>query len=1206
LTAVATIAIGFVAGTSPAPAQGGGQGLAAVDLRTEYAENPLGIDVRKPRLSWQLSSDRRGARQTAYQVQVASSPEALAAGDADVWDSGRVESSDSLQVAYDGPPLQSRTRYHWRVRVWDENDSPSEWSEPAWWEMGLLEEDDWQAQWIGYDAGEEISFDDFELEVELTPLVAAVGVFFRADRGSNNYMWQLIGVGPNAPILRTHRFQSGSGPQVRNIPIGDAVPADEFFNRRHTLTIAAEGDEITTSVDGVEVDTYTDSAHSAGTIGFRANRSDVAPNPFEEAIIHSVTVRQDGEVVFSDDFEADVGQWTGTKEFVEDGIHIRGNTEVYLVDPEDDAAPLLRRDFELEGEVESARLYVSGLAYADVTINGERVGDHVLDPAFVDYGERALYVTHDVTDMLREGENTVGAVLGRGFYGMTTGSAWDWDQAHWHDDPKLLLQLEVTHEDGSVTTIASDPSWQADAGPILSDSLLAGEFHDKRREQPGWDEPGFDASDWEGAELADDPGVELQAQAVNPIRVTKTLEPVAITEPQPGTYVFDIGQNIAGWVALTAELPAGREVILRYGEKLRPDGTVNNDDVLGHLDADYQTDRFIARGGGPETFEPRFSYKGFQYVQVDGLAEPPELDDLVAKHVHTDVEEVGGFESSSELFDRIHDGTRWAILNNLHGMPTDTPMFEKNGWTADGQLMVTASMHNFEMARVYTKWLDDMRDGQIANGRIPVIAPTHGWGSDWIAPEWSSTYVLLAWDMYQRYGDVRLLADHYDAMAAYVDYELGRLNAQGLSSSNLGDWAAPGYANQPAPEDHALTATAYVHRAAKLMSEIAQLLGEEEDAERYAAAAEEAKNDLNAAFLDEAQGIYRTASDPPSDGYRQTSNVLPLAWGLVPEEHEEAVFANLVDDVVNTRNGHLNTGAIGTKHLLRVLTARGRADVAETVATRTDYPSWGNWFVNGGATTPFEFWELDSRSRGHMFLGTILDWFYEDLAGLRTAGVGASRTIEIRPHPIASLDHARAWTETPLGPASSEWRRPAGDVLELDVTVPVGATATVYVPADDPEHVSEGGLPAAIAEGVTFLRTEGDWVVYEVASGEYSFAADPSYRPPAPTVTARVQPTSKRVSAKAKKAKFTVTVRNAGPVPSGDLRVCAKAPKKRVAIPGKGCARLKSLAPKTSRKASFKVRIKRAARGKKTRIKFTVSGPEIKTQRLSATLRVRR
>jgi alpha-L-rhamnosidase len=423
-------------------------------------------------------------------------------------------------------------------------------------------------------------------------------------------------------------------------------------------------------------------------------------------------------------------------------------------------------------------------------------------------------------------------------------------------------------------------------------------------------------------------------------------------------------------------------------------------------------------------------------------------------------------------------------------MPTDTPMFEKNGWTADGQLMVQASMHNFGMPRVYAKWLDDMRDGQVPNGRIPVIAPTHGWGDDWIAPEWSSTYVLLAWDLYRQYGDARILADHYDAMRAYVDYELDRLNANGLSSSSLGDWAAPGFSQSPAPEDRALTSTAFVHRATMLLGEIASVLGNDADAAAYAVRADRIEHDFNAAFLDPAAGIYRTARDP---GYRQTSNVLPMAWGLVPDEHRAGVLANLVDDVVNARDGHLNTGAIGTKHLLRVLTEGGHADLAHTIATKTTYPSWGNWFVNGGATTPFEFWELDSRSRGHMFLGTILDWFYADVAGLRTEGIGADGTLEVRPSLLDELDHARAWTETPRGRAAAAWRRKKGDIVELDVTVPVGARAEVHVPAENAAQVRERGVPATRAEGVRFVGMADGAAVFAVASGSYEFTSD--FRP---------------------------------------------------------------------------------------------------------------
>src|SRR5918999_1222007 len=454
----ALVLVALLIGLAPAPAAADDRDrdVEVTDLRTEHADNPLGIDQRRPRLSWVLESSERGQAQSAYQVQVATSRSLLRADRANVWDSRKVSSPDSIGAVYDGPPLESRARYHWRVRVWDADDERSRWSEPAWWEMGLLEASDWRGEWIGRERPQDPSFGDFTLEVELTPVEAAFGVFFRARSTADNYMWQLIGIGNGAPLLRTHKWVGGRVQVLRNVPIGHAIPADEVFDRPHTLTIEAAGERIVTSVDGVLVDTVTDSAHAAGGIGFRASTSDVTGEP-EEGIVHRVTVSDGARVLFEDDFATDSGQWTGGTH-TDEGLRLRGSSTSFLVAADRLAAPLLRRDFEVGRHVERARLYVSGLAYADLSLNGKPVGDHRLDPAFVDYGRRALYVTHDVTDELRSGRNTVGATLGRGFYGMTSPSVWNWHVAHWHDDPKLQLQLEIEHRDGSRTTIVSDDS----------------------------------------------------------------------------------------------------------------------------------------------------------------------------------------------------------------------------------------------------------------------------------------------------------------------------------------------------------------------------------------------------------------------------------------------------------------------------------------------------------------------------------------------------------------------------------------------------------------------------------------------------------------------------------------------------------------------------------------------------------------------------
>ena len=1195
--AVLALAFAWIVAAGPAIAHA----LAPVELETENATDPLGIDVTEPSLRWKLEAPagERGARQTAYQVRVASSAALLAADTPDVWDSGKVTSDDQA-ITYDGPELESRERFHWQVRAWDADDAPGAWSEVATWEMGLLDPSDWDAEWIGRDPPAAPVFSDFRLEVDLTPLNAAMGVFFRADGAANNYMWQFIGAGPaEAPVLRKHQWVNGSVSVLGNVPIGHVIPAEEFFDQPHELVIEANGTQIDTYVDGVLVDSADHAAQSSGTIGFRANLSDSGLGP-ERAVIHRVEVSEGGSTVFEDDFGVDVGRWTGSGVFTPNGLDITGTTEAFLTAPAGNAAPLLRKEFTLSGPVEEARLYVAGLAYADVSLNGEPVGDHRMDPVFVDYSKRALYVTHDVTDQLQPGANTLGAILGRGFYGMTTGSAWDWHAANWWDDPKLKLQLEVTYENGAGATFVSDTTWRTAAGPLRSDSQLAGEVYDARLEQPGWDSPGFDAGGWDVADPAADPEVPLQAQDMEPIRVTEELTPVAVTTPQPGVYVVDLGQNIAGWIEAEFDGDAGDEVVMRYGEKLRGDGTVNNDDVLGHVSEDYQTDRYILRGGGPETYESRFSYKGFQYVQFDGLDAPPDPTSITAKHVHTDLDRIGTFDSSNELFNRIEEGTRWAILNNYHGMPTDTPMFEKNGWTADGQVMILSSMHNFDMRRAYAKWMRDMRDGQIANGRIPVIAPTHGWGNDWIAPEWSATYVILAWEMYRQYGDTRLLEDHYEAMKRYVDYENNRLNpTTGLSTSSLGDWAAPGHAQQPGPEGAALTATAYVWRANDLIARIAGALGDSADQAQYADRASQVADDFNAAFLDTGSGTYNTQIPA---GYRQTSNVLPLAWDLVPAGQRADVFDGLVNDVEVTREGHLNTGVIGTKYLLRVLTREGRADLADVVANQRTFPSWGLWFDNGG-TTPFEFWELDSRSRGHMFLGTIVDWLYVDVAGLDAGDVGATRHLRIKPTLLESLDHASASTKTIFGRARSSWSRD-GDAVDVEVDVPVGTTATVRLPAEDIDDVGEGSTYVRNADGVTSAAILDGEAVIEVESGSYQFRLDEEFTEEVADLALSVQP--KRASVKVgKQATFRASVRNTGDVAADEVEVCAAAPRKLASIVGRDCVGYASIAEGESETARFKVKAKRKAAGKKVTLRFTTRAANADRESARATLKVK-
>nr|WP_273482696.1 family 78 glycoside hydrolase catalytic domain [Kribbella italica] len=726
----------------------------------------------------------------------------------------------------------------------------------------------------------------------------------------------------------------------------------------------------------------------------------------------------------------------------------------------------------MPGPIAKARLYVSGLAYADLHLNGRRVGDAVLDPGFTDYDKTVLYVTHDVTDLLQPGDNVLGAELGRGFFGLTTPNVWRWHQTPWTADPRLIARLVVDHEDGTTTELHSDATWQATSGPTVSDSLFAGETYDARLAQPGWDSPGFDASTWSPALELDPPKGRLRAQQHEPIRVVEEVAPVEITTPRAGLQVVDFGRTTAGWVQLRTEAPAGRTISLQYGETLGADGQVVAES--DHVEGRFQQDEYVAAGNGVETWAPRFSYKGFRYVQVTGA----DHAELTLQVVHSDVRPAARFSSDVQLYEWLEDAMRQTVLNNLHGIPTDTPMFEKNGWTGDAQVGAPTMLSLLDLSRFFTKWLGDLRDSQAADGQLPVIVPTGDWGFTELSPatEWSTVYPFLLREMHRWYGDTRLLREHWDAVVRYVEWELGRVE-DGLSVSVLGDWLPPGYPDGPAPEDRRLTATAYLHRAVTAVIEIGELIGETGPLDRLRKATVELADGLNRAFLDREAGIYRSAQDPD---YRQTSNAVPLAFGLVPDELVEQVVANLVSDL-EARDFHLNTGCLGVGVLLPVLAQYGHADVAAKVAQQRTYPSWGYWY-DEGADTMWERWEADSRSRNHYFQGTVVQWLLENVTGLRNAGNGWERLV-VRPDARADTAQASVRTDTVRGRVSATWRQ-VGRVLHVEVQVPVGSTAEVHVPSEQPTDVT--AVPAPYAGEPVW--TDG-YAIYTVPSGHWSFTS---------------------------------------------------------------------------------------------------------------------
>jgi alpha-L-rhamnosidase len=735
-------------------------------------------------------------------------------------------------------------------------------------------------------------------------------------------------------------------------------------------------------------------------------------------------------------------------------------------------SPFFRKTFTLAKPVKRARAYIAGLGYYELSLNGKKVGDHVLDPAFTRYDRRVLYVTYDITDRVARGKNAVGVVLGNGWYNMHTRAVWDFDKAPWRARPALRCQLEVELEDGSAEIIESDGTWRVSTGPIVFESIRNGETYDARLEKPGWDTPSLDDSAWSLPQVVDGPKGVLKAQMIPPIRVMKTIAPVKLSGPKPGCYVFDMGQNIAGWAQLAVSGPAGTEVVLKYAERLNDDGTVDQKEIGKFVKQwAFQTDRYILKGKGRETWEPRFAYHGFQYVQVTGFPGKPGLDNLRGRVVYTSFAPAGRFECSNELFNKIQERTLWAYIGNFHGYPTDCPHREKNGWTGDAHLAAEQGLYNFASAPAYTKWMNDLKDEQRESGELPGIVPTGGWGYAWgNGPAWDSAYVLIPWYLYQYCGDTRILAEHYDRLRRYVDYLTGKAENH-IVAIGLGDWAP---ARERTPEK--VTSTGYYYRDAVIVSDIARLLGKEEDARKYAALARSIRRAFNETFFDPESGQYA--------GGTQTALSCALYQGLVAAEHRDKVLENLERNV-ERHEGHLDAGILGTKYLLNALTDNGRPDVVYTMATRTTYPSWGHWIAQG-ATTLWEQWD-GSGSRNHIMFGDISAWFYRALGGIRPdpEGAGFKKTI-IHPCPLGDLAWVRAEHVSMYGPIRSRWQKEGG-AFRLEVSLPASTTATVYVPAKRAEDVTEGDSPASRSEGVTFLRMEGGSAVFAVDSGTYVF-----------------------------------------------------------------------------------------------------------------------
>lgn len=770
---------------------------------------------------------------------------------------------------------------------------------------------------------------------------------------------------------------------------------------------------------------------------------------------------------------------------------------------DDVSATSLRRRFALGAPAVRAVVHVTALGLYELRINGRRVGDHQLAPEWTDYSTRVQYQAYDVTSLLRAGDNVVAATVADGWYagGVGLGSILiKKPRSIYGTTPSLLLQLEIQHEGRAATRIVTDSSWRATRnGPVRAADLLNGETYDARREMPGWDGVGFDDAAWRPVEVGEPAGsrTRLIAQPNEPIRVTQSLQPIGLTEPKPGVFVFDLGQNMVGWCRLAVRGKAGAAAVLRHAEMLDDSGAIYTDNLRGAA----QTDTYVLRGAAGEAFEPQFTYHGFRYVEVTGDIERPRLEDLVGRAVHSAVTPAGGFESSNPLLNQIWKNIVWTQRDNMHSVPTDCPQRdERLGWMGDILVFAQTAIYNFDMAAFLKKWVVDVRDAQADDGRFPDFAP-HPFGKNQRfsgAPGWGDAGVVVPWRAYENYGDTQMLAEHFDAAVRWVEF-IRRENPDLLwkktRGNDYGDWlsgdtlVAEGWPKTGAEVPKEVFATAMFAHSTDLVARMARVLNKKDEAKKYGDLFEQIKAAFNSAFVDAGGRI---------TGDTQAGYALALYFDLLPASLRPAAVQRMVAGI-DAYKGHMSTGFHSTYRMMMELTRAGRSDLAYALALERTFPSWG-YSIENGATTIWERWDGYVKGRGfqdkgmnsfnHYAIGAVGEWMYRVVLGINgDPDRPGWKHVVVRPRPGGGLTWTRGSYHSIRGAIAVDWQQPAAGAFSLNVTIPPSVTATVYVPARDLARVSEGGGPATKASGVTFVKMEDGAAVFEVTSGRYQFVA---------------------------------------------------------------------------------------------------------------------
>ncbi len=872
------------------------------ELICEYHANPLGIDILKPRLSWQIVSGEENMLQTAYEIKVTDQT----ANGKLLWNSGKVNSAQSVNVAYEGPALKSMQRVSWQVRVWDNKNKVSAWSAPATWEMGILEPESWKASWITL----------------------------------------------------------GSEPDVKG-----SKPCHYF-----------------------------------------------------------------------------------------------------------------RKEFAPAKKIQSARVYVTSLGLYQIFLNGKKVSADLFTPGWTSYKNRIQYQTYDVTSLLQP-KNSIAAIVGDGWYRGNIG--WSSQNGYYGSKIALLAQLRITYTDGTSETVGTDGSWKVSNGPILFSDIYNGETYDARKEMPGWSATGFNDSGWEKAAVIDQSKKLLVAPQGTVVKAIEEIKPLKLITTPKGEIVFDMGQNMVGWVRLKVQGKKGDQVTLKFAEVLTKEGNFYTD----NLRSAKCTDNFILNGSGQEVLEPHFTFHGFRFVQIQGLSEQPSLDQITGVVIHSDMTPTGSFTCSDPMINQLQHNIQWGQKGNFLDVPTDCPQRdERLGWTGDAQVFSMTAAFNYNVAPFYTKWMRDVAADQLPNGRVPHVIPDV-LKQDGGSTAWADVSVIVPWTTYLTYGDKRILEVQYPSMKGWVEFMKSRAGEKNLwtGDTHFGDWLAfasnrSDYTGATTEKD--LIATAYYSYSSGLLAKIAAIIGQNDDAKKYAQLSEDIKKAFQKEFVTPAGRLVSNT---------QTAYSLALAFDLLPEDLIPKAAKYLADDV--KKMGHLTTGFVGTPLLCKTLSAHGYDDLAFMLLNRKDYPSW-LYPVTQGATTIWERWDgqkpdgsfqdVGMNSFNHYAYGAIGEWLYRYVAGMDIDPENPGyKHILLAPHPGGGLTNAGVEFNSVYGKVKSAWKLDGNDFV-YEVTVPANTTATVTLPAAKADQVTVNALamPASVKGS---LKQTDKGISVNIGSGSYTF-----------------------------------------------------------------------------------------------------------------------